>query len=155
MTVLVIAVHIVVVVFPILRACIVGGIYINTIYLARVEIAEQLESVIVIRLDERMPEITVRRVLYGVDGREIGVDRIAKLRYSDKFLHGDVRGFSSRALDAVRSFAIDFFNTIELLQVSLPGCQASWRERNVIERRPLRQMLLEDEAEFLLLACSP
>lgn len=71
MTILITVIHIIVVVFPIFRPCVVGRIDINAIHLSGIEVFQQLQGMVVVRLDQRVPQVTVRRIADLVDGLEI------------------------------------------------------------------------------------
>ena len=59
-TVSIIAIHIVVVVFPVLCAGIVGRVDIDAVHLTRIQIFQKLQGVIVVRFNQRVPKIAIR-----------------------------------------------------------------------------------------------
>ena len=70
-TILITVIHIIVVVFPIFCPCVVGRIDINAIHLSGIEVFQQLQGMVVVCLDQRVPQVTVRRIADLVDGLEI------------------------------------------------------------------------------------
>ena len=60
MTVSIIAVHIVVVIFPVLCAGIVGRIDIDAVNFSGIEVFQKLQGVIVVRFNQRVPKIAIR-----------------------------------------------------------------------------------------------
>ena len=88
--VLVVIVHIVVVVFPIASARVIRRVDVDTVHLAGIEVLQQLQGMVVVSLDERVPQVAVRRVADRVDGLEIGVNGLAEFRHADKLLHREL-----------------------------------------------------------------
>mgnify|MGYP005848308231 CR=1 FL=1 len=60
------AVHIIVIIFPILGSRVIGRVDVNAVHLFCIQILQQLESMVVIGFDEGMPKIAVRCVLHKV-----------------------------------------------------------------------------------------
>ena len=71
MTILIVAIHIIVVVFPVPCACIVRRIDVDAIHLPGIEVFQKLQGMVVVRLDQRVPQVTIRRIADLVDGLEI------------------------------------------------------------------------------------
>lgn len=67
MTVSVTSVHIVIVIFPVLCASIVGRIDIDAVNFASIELLQKLQGMVVVRLDKCMPKITVRCIADSVN----------------------------------------------------------------------------------------
>ena len=59
-TVSIIAIHIVVVIFPVLCASIVGRIDIDAVNFSGIEVFQKLQGMVVVRLDQRVPKIAIR-----------------------------------------------------------------------------------------------
>ena len=71
MPILIAIIHIVIIVFPIARTSVIGWIDVDAIHLSRIEILQKLQGMVVVRLDQRVPQVTVRRIADLVDGLEI------------------------------------------------------------------------------------
>ena len=78
-------VHIVIV-DPILVPRVVRRIDVDAIHLPGIEVFQKLQGMVVVRLDQRAPQVTVRRIADLVDGLEIRVNWLPELRHADKFL---------------------------------------------------------------------
>ncbi|MDU5890133.1 MAG: hypothetical protein E6Z24_09260, partial [Dialister sp.] len=66
MTVSVRAVHIVVVVLPVLCASVIRRIDVDAIYHLCIQILQQLQRMVIIRLNQRMPKAAIRSVLHAI-----------------------------------------------------------------------------------------
>ena len=73
MPILIAVIHIIVIVFPVSRPCVIGWIDVDAIHLSGIEILQKLQGMIIVRLDQRVPQVTVRRIADGIDGLEIRV----------------------------------------------------------------------------------
>lgn len=80
----VVAVYVVVVVFPVACASIVGWVDVDAIDFAGIEVFEQLQCVVVIRFNQGMPEVTVGGIAYRIDGFERRVNGFAELGDADE-----------------------------------------------------------------------
>ena len=86
MPILIAVIHIIVIVFPVSRPCVIGWIDVDAIHLSGIEILQKLQGMIIVRLDQRVPQVTVRRIADLVDGLEIRVNWLPELRHADKFI---------------------------------------------------------------------
>ena len=68
-----------IVIFPFIFTCIVRRVDVDAVHLFRIQVFQQLQGMVVISLDQRMPQIAVRRIAHGVQLFEIGINRLAKL----------------------------------------------------------------------------
>ena len=59
-------VHIVVIVFPVTSPCVIGWVDVDTIHLSGIEVLQQLERMVVVRLNQRVPQVAVRRIADGI-----------------------------------------------------------------------------------------
>ena len=66
MSIGIVAIHIVVIVFPVSRPCVIGRVDVDTIHLSGIEVFQQLERMVVVRLDQRVPQVAVRRIADGI-----------------------------------------------------------------------------------------
>ena len=71
MSILIRVVHVIVIVFPVSRPGVIGWIDVDAIHLSRIEVFQKLQGMVVVRLDQRVPQVTVRRIADLVDGLEI------------------------------------------------------------------------------------
>ena len=150
-TVLVVIVHIVVVVFPVLCAGIVGRIDIDAVNFSGIEVFQKLQSMVVICLDERVPQVAVRCVADRVNGLEIGVNGLAEFRHADKLLHRELCRGAFVLIEAGGNTVLDLEHGIKI--VDMAGFErglAPRLHRDIPQRRTLRQVLFKHQAEFLL-----
>ena len=151
MTVSIIAVHIIIVVFPVFCASVVRRVDINAVYLARVQVFQKLQGMVVVRFDERVPKVAVRRVADRVDGLEIGVNGLAEFRHADKRLHRELCRGAFVLVEASGNTVLDLEHGIKIVDMAgLERGLAPRLHRDIPQRRTLRQMFFKHQAEFLL-----
>ena len=80
------SVHIVVVVLPVPCSRIVGWIDIDTVHLTSIEILQQLQGMVIVRFDQCMPKVAVRRIADRVDRLQIRINWLAKFRNGNKII---------------------------------------------------------------------
>ena len=152
MTVSVTSVHIVIVIFPVLCAGIVGRVDIDAVHLARIQVFQKLQGMVVVRFDERVPQIAVRRVADRVDGLEIGVNGLAEFRHADKLLHWELCRGAFVLIEASGNTVLNLEHGIKIVDMAgLERGLAPRLHRDIPQRRTLRQVLFKHQAEFLLL----
>ena len=66
MSIGIVAIHIVVIVFPVSRPCVIGWVDVDTIHLSGIEVLQQLERMVVVRFNQRVPQVAVRRIADGI-----------------------------------------------------------------------------------------
>ena len=84
------AVHIVVIILPVLCTSIVWRINIDTIDLFCIKVFQQLKGMIIVRLNQSMPKVTARSVLYSVNRFQCRIDRFSEFRDRYKFIQLEV-----------------------------------------------------------------
>jgi len=147
----VVAIHVIVVVLPVLCAGIVGRVDIDAVHLPGVQVLQQLEGVIVVGFDQGMPEVAVRGVADSVNGFQIWIDGIAKLRDAYQLLHRNVVGFAGGLADAPGHAILESGDEILSVRVlPLDGNHASPLHGNVIQQRTLRNVILKHQPKLLL-----
>lgn len=90
MAVGIIAVYIVVVVFPIAGACVVGRINIDTIYLARIEVRKKLKRMVIVSFYYFVPQRRIRRGGDFVYWLKIRINWVAKISKRQQFVYSDM-----------------------------------------------------------------
>ena len=55
MAVGIVAVYVVVIVFPVFSPCVIGWVDVDTIYLSGIELLQKLERMVVVRFNQRVP----------------------------------------------------------------------------------------------------
>lgn len=65
----VVLIYIIAIVFPVFGVLLViGWVDVDTIHLSGIEVLQQLERMVVVRFNQRVPQVAVRRVADRVDG---------------------------------------------------------------------------------------
>ncbi len=67
-------VNVVVVVFPVARAGVVGRVDVDAIHPAGADVGQELQGIVVVGLDEGVPGAVGRGMAHRVDGFEVGID---------------------------------------------------------------------------------
>ena len=107
---------------------------------------------VVVGLNQRVPQAAVRRVADGVNRFQVRVDGRAKLRHADKIADGAFHRFMRLSLLTMRRAAGDLFHRPDVADFSaLQRHGNPLFDWDLVQRSTLRDMLLEDEAELLLL----
>ena len=150
MTVLVVLIHIIIVVLPILRASIVRRVNVDAIHLPRIRILQKLQRMIIVRLNHRMPEVALRRVLHLIERLQIWINRRPELRRGRQLAHGNRLLLLAAILLAQRHLPIHALHRPEIACVILPCDKGVFLHRHVIQQRTFRQVTLEHEAERLV-----
>ena len=109
---------------------------------------------VVIRFDECMPQIAVRRITHLTQRLQAGIDGFTKFCGDYQICH---RQFY-RVLAVLRQtnglVTVDFQHRIRLTDFSaFQRYPLTLADRNAIQRRTLRQVFLKHQTEFLLLQC--
>ena len=145
------AVHIIVIVFPILGPCIIGRVDVNAVHLFCIQVLQQLESMVVIGFDEGMPKVAVRRVLHKVQRLQRGINRLPKFRHSNDIAH--LERFLLMCLSTItqHSIPINFQNGINVTDITGFQCNlAPDTDRHIVKWCTFRQMFFKNQAELLL-----
>ena len=144
MTISVRAINIIVVVFPVLRTGVVRRINIDAVNLFHIKVFQQLEGMVIVRLNQRMPKFTVRSVLHNVNRFQCRINRLAEFRDRYKLIHPKcflLMRFPAVALDF---FTVYLHDGIDVADVSgFYSHLGSDTDRHVIQRRAFWQMFLE------------
>ena len=115
-------------------------------------VLQQLQGMVVVRLDQRVPQVAVRGVADRVDGLEIGVNRLAEFRHADKLLHRKLCRSAFVLIEASGNTVLDLEHGIKIVDMAgLERSLAPRLHRDIPQRRSLRQVLFKHQAEFLLL----
>ena len=111
-------VHIVVIILPVLCTSIVWRINIDTINLFCIKVFQQLKGMIIVRLNQSMPKVTVRSVLHSVNQFQRWVDWLSKFGHYHNFIH--LEDFLLVCLTAVAEHfvTINFHDRINIANVS-------------------------------------
>ena len=145
------AVHIIVVVFPVPGSRVIGRVDIDAVHLPRIQILQHLQGVVVVRFNQRVPQVAVRRVADRVDGLQVRINRLAEFRNGHKVIQGKLRLRMIRFVFAYCFVAVNGAHNVNVGH--LPGFQRHFGlfpDFHIIKRRAFRQMLLKDQAELLL-----
>ena len=118
--VLVVTVHVIIVVLPVACARIVRRVNVYAVHLSRIEILQELQGMVVICLDKRMPEVTVRCVADGIDGFEIRINRLPEFRDADKVVHRNINDIASVFGVTGSDTASQFRYRIEVVDLTRP-----------------------------------
>ena len=86
MTVTIISIHIIIVVFPIGSTTIVRRVYIDTIHLLRIKISQELESMKIVCLYQRVPKVAIWSILNRVHIFEARVNWLTILCHTNEVL---------------------------------------------------------------------
>ncbi|MNO92216.1 hypothetical protein D3C76_837840 [compost metagenome] len=89
----VVAVHVVVVVFPVARPRIVGRVNIDAVHLPGIEVVQQLQGVVVVSLDQRVPGCIRWAVGDGINWHQGRKDRLAKLAHYQQLINRKLHRF--------------------------------------------------------------
>ena len=147
----IVAVHIVVVILPVFGSRIVRRVDVNAIDLSRIQVFQQLQRVVVVCFDQRMPQVAVRRIAYRVHPFEARVDRLPEAGDRHQIAHGK---FFGRLLRLAPAFCLAVGNRpddISFLNVrTLDGDQTAAFDGKIPERSTFRDVILENQPEFLL-----
>ena len=107
---------------------------------------------VIIRLDQCMPEAAVRSVLHTIQRFQCRVDRFTKLGHYYKLIQLEDFLFVCLAAVAEHLIAVHLYDSIDIADV--PGLQCDLgvdTNRHVIKRRAFRQVFLKHEPELFLL----
>ena len=112
------AVHIIVIVFPILGPRIIGRINVNAVHLFCIQILQQLERMVVIGFDEGMPKIAAWCIFHKIQRLQRGINRLPKFRHSNDIAH--LERFLLVCLSAVTQYSIpvDLKNGIYITDIA-------------------------------------
>ena len=83
----IVAVHIVVIVFPVTSPCVIVWVDLDTIYLSSIEVFQKLQGMVIVRLDQRVPQVAVRRIADGIQRLQIGIDGLTELGHANQRIH--------------------------------------------------------------------
>ena len=87
MAVFIVAIYIVVVIFPVSGTSVIGRVNINAIYFACVQVFQNLQSVVVICFDQGMPQSAIRCIAHLSQRLQAGINRITQFCCGDQILH--------------------------------------------------------------------
>ena len=138
-----------IVIFPFIFTCIVRRVDVDAVHLFRIQVFQQLQGMVVISLDQRMPQIAVRRIAHGVQLFEIGINRFAKLGYRYQAIQRLIHRLPLRQGKAMGHFAINRQHLAHIAATQRNS--ASCFYRHIIEHRGFRNMIFKNQAKFLLL----
>lgn len=114
----VVLIYIIAIVFPVFGVfLIIGWVDVDTIHLASVQVLQQLQGMVVICLDERVPKVAVRRIADRVDGLEIGVNGLAEFRHADKLLHRELCRGAFVLIEAGGNTVLDLEHGIKIVDM--------------------------------------
>lgn len=141
---MVIVVHVIVIVFPVTCTSVVGRINIDTVHLACVKVFQKLQCVVIVCLNERMPQITIWSIFHSIHWNKLWINGIAEFRHGDKTIDGE---FMLRLIclsQAGCNTILNLQNGINIIYLSFlerNGC--AYLDRDFIERGALRQMFFK------------
>jgi hypothetical protein len=90
----IVALHVVVVVFPVARAGVVRGVDVDAVDLALVGEQQQLQRVVVVGLDQDMVQLRRVTIADRMHRRQRRIDRLAHASHDHQFLDGEARAFA-------------------------------------------------------------
>ena len=76
------SVYIIIIVFPVFSTSIIWRIDVNTIHFTCIQIFQKLQCMIIIRLNQGMPKITIWCIAYTVQWFQIWINWFSKLSYT-------------------------------------------------------------------------
>jgi len=145
-------IYIIVVIFPVPRASVVRRINVDTVHLAGIEVLEKLQSMVIVRLNERMPQVTVRCVLDYIHRDKLRIDGVAEFRYRYQFVNCYLLRLSAVFEHTSRHTVRDLEHAIDDIHRAVPaGNRAAAFDWDIIQRCAFRQVFLEHETELFLL----
>src|SRR5574344_1953571 len=147
----VVSVDIVVIILPVLRAGVVGRVDVDAIDLSGVKILQKLKRVVIVGLDERMPEIAAT-MLNLVHLLKIRKDRLSEKRDRNQFIDGKLKLDAPILIDAKSTSVLDGFDTIQRAAILLlRGDEHARLHWESIQRRRLGEVFFVDKAKLLIL----
>lgn len=109
-------------------------------------------GMVVVRLDQRVPQVTVRRIADLVDGLEIRVNGLPELRHADKLINRKIFRSALVLIQAGCDAVLYFEHGIEVTDMT--GFQRNFRAfpyGDIPERSAFGQMLFKHQSELFLL----
>ena len=153
----VIAVDVVVVVFPVPRSGVVRRVDVDAIHFARVQILQQLQRVVVVGLDQRVPRCIGPAVRHRVLRHQCWKNRFAELAHHHQLVQREfgrvgrcTRRTGLRAL-ALHAPTPEALHPPQVLQrAATRAHQVALARPGLRARQQLGQMVLEHQAELFL-----
>ena len=147
----IVAIHVVVIVFPVTSPCVIGWVDVDTIHLSGIEVLQQLECMVVVRLDQRVPQVTVWRIADCVQWLQIGIDGLTELGHTHQHIYRQHDALLRRLVETGSLSILDFLYIVDVRNLSvLLGHDGTALYRDIVKRCGLRQMLFKYQTEFLL-----
>ena len=151
MSIGIVAIHIVVIVFPVSRPCVIGWVDVDTIHLSGIEVLQQLERMVVVRFNQRVPQVAVRRIADGIQRLQIGIDGLTELGHANQRIHRKHDALLRRLVETGSLSILDFLYIVDVCDLPvLRGHDGTALYRDIVKRCGLRQMLFKYQTEFLL-----
>ena len=143
-------VNIIIIVFPIPCARVVRRININTVHFSCIKIFQQLQSMIIIRLNQCMPQIAVWSITYIINQLQIWIDWFSKLSHAYQLIHQNFFSFFCHLVITYGYTILDVTHFIHITDGTglLRNRRAAFY-RNIIKRCTLRQMFFKHQPKFL------
>ena len=154
MTVTVVAVHVVVVVFPVPRARVVRRVDVDAVDFAFAGVKQRLQGVVVLTVDDDVGRL-VRAPLNLADLGQPGVHRVAELTNNHQIIHGECVG-EQCTVGAPAHPSVPIADLLHgpgcglRVGAQFDGCPPA--NRHFVQANLLRQVLLEHEPQLLLAA---
>ncbi len=147
----IVAVDVVIVVLPVTCAGVVGGIDVDAVDLAGIEVGEELESVEVVRLDEGMPWGGGGSMGEGCDWGEVGVDRFAEFGNGEEVRSGQQEIFIGATAGAESVVGIDGEDGVELGEgTGAASDSGAAADGDIVKWAAFGEVFFKDETEFFL-----
>ena len=106
---------------------------------------------VVIRLNQRVPQVAVRRIADGIQRLQIGINGLTELGHANQHIHRQHDVFLGRLMVAGSLPVLDFLYIVDVCNLPvLLSHDRTTLYRDIVKRRGLRQMLFKYQTEFLL-----
>ena len=111
-------VHIIVIVFPVFCAGVIGRIDVDTIHFSRIQIFQKLQSMVVICFNQGVPKVTVWGIAHFVQHLETGIDWVTQFCRCHKVINRKFYRFIPISRQAESLPALNFQNSISFVRLS-------------------------------------
>ena len=157
MTVTIISIHIIIVVFPIGSTTIVRRVYIDTIHLLRIKISQELESMKIVCLYQRVPKVAIWSILNRVHIFEARVNWLTILCHANEVLARNLQFLTCYRMVASSHPTAHTHHLPKnilcepFVIIHLANHLASTADRIVIEQSHLWHMILKHKSKLFML----
>ena len=106
---------------------------------------------VIVRLDQRVPQVAVRRIADGIQRLQIGIDGLTELGHANQRIHRKHDALLRRLVETGSLSILDFLYIVDVCDLPvLRGHDGTALYRDIVKRCGLRQMLFKYQTKFLL-----